>query len=87
MPRNARFLSRVKQRKGRTPSAIKLVQSNDIRMVEKVERLHDEVQFPMLAIFEEFQCSMRVIELLDSNPPWVLAAILSNDFSSEPYSL
>ena len=55
LPRDARFVRGGKRWNGGALRTVELVESDDVCMVEKVERLHDEVQPSMLANLEELQ--------------------------------
>src|SRR4029077_20350838 len=55
LPWNACFVGCGERRNGRTLRTIELVQSDDICMIEKVKRLHDEIQLSVRADFEELQ--------------------------------
>jgi hypothetical protein len=66
LPQNPSFVGISKYWNRRTLHAIGLIQSEDVSVVEKVERLHDEVQLPMLTDLEEFQHAQVQLCLLAS---------------------
>ena len=55
MSRNARFVRSGKPLKGGALRTIELVQSNDVCMVQKIKRLHNEIRLSMLTNLEELQ--------------------------------
>ena len=67
LPRNGRFVRRGEDWNRGTRHAVELVETDDIGMVENVERLNDEVELSVLPNLEEFQDTQVKLHLTVSS--------------------
>src|SRR6266852_3185681 len=66
LPRNARLVRFRKHGNGRAVWTEELVQRDDIRVIENIKRLSDEVQLSVLSDLEEFQNTQIAFHLSGS---------------------
>src|SRR3984893_2784728 len=67
LPRNGRFVRRGEDWNRGTRHAVELVETDDIGMVENVERLNDEVELSVLPNLQEFQRAQIKLHLTVSS--------------------